>query len=127
MNTEIRIIPHKQQRYETVGDWYFIDGTLFIFVSDLGDWRYNFLVAFHEQAEAMLCLHRGISEMNVTIFDKWYENERAMGNKHCQAEPGDHKMAPYRKEHFFATSVERLMAAELKVDWEDYDAAIEAL
>ena len=35
--------------------------------------------------------------------------------------------APYRKEHFFATNLERLLAAELKVDWFEYDRYVDAL
>lgn len=126
---DVRVIPHGTQRYVTVGDWFFnsINNTLWIRVSELGDWRYNYLVAQHEQIEAMLCIHRGIDEKAITMFDMAYEKERAKGNPDNQAEPGDHFLAPYRKEHFFATSIERLIAAELEVDWEEYDKAVMAL
>jgi len=125
----VEAIPHVNQRYNTIGDWFFNkdNGILWIRVSDLGDSRYNHLVAFHEYAEAMLCIHRGIDEKAITIFDMTYERERVKGNPDTQGEPGDHKKAPYRKEHFFATNVERLLAAELEVDWEDYDKAVMAL
>lgn len=35
--------------------------------------------------------------------------------------------APYRKEHFFATSLERLFSAELDVDWQEYERFVDAL
>jgi hypothetical protein len=42
-------------------------------------------------------------------------------------EPGDHEHAPYRREHFFATNLERLLSAELGVDWFEYDRDVDAL
>lgn len=129
MNIRSIVIKHGQQRYDTVGDWWFENDkqNLEIRVSDLGDWRYNILVSIHEQVEALLCLQRNIREEDVTKFDIIYEARRREGDLEFQTEPGDHKYAPYRKEHFFATSVERLLAAELGVLWEEYDAAVEAL
>jgi hypothetical protein len=123
---DVKIIPHNQQRYETVGDWYFNpdNNRLTIRVSSMRNKLYEFLVAFHEQAEAMLCLERGICEKEITLFDKHFEARRAQGNTD---EPGDDPRAPYRKEHFFATSVERLMAAELGVDWRKYEEAVNSL
>lgn len=125
----VKVIKHKDQRYETVGDWVFNpdNGRLSIWVSDMGVWEYNFLVAMHEQWEAMLCVKRGIEEKDVTAFDVWYEHQRKIKNSECQAEPGDHKLAPYRKEHFSATTAERMLAAELNVNWEEYDTAVNAL
>ena len=40
---------------------------------------------------------------------------------------GDNVNAPYRKEHFFATNLERLFASELGVDWFEYDRYVDAL
>ena len=129
MNINVRVIKHKEQRYETVGDWVYnpANTLLTVFVSDMGDWRYNQLVAVHEIAEATLCIERGINEKDVTAFDLWYESERLKNNPECQSEPGDHKKAPYRKEHFCATTIERMLAAELGVDWEDYDTTVNSL
>lgn len=125
MNINIQVIPHSEHRYETVGDWWETpEGDLEIRVSSMGNWKFEFLVAFHEQAEFTLCKDRGITDEIVSKFDKEFESNRQEGN---EDEPGDDPKAPYRKEHFFATSIERLMAAELNVDWEEYDAAIYAL
>jgi hypothetical protein len=114
----ISTIPHKNQRYDTVGDWQFIDDILVVRVSDLGDWRMEYLVADHEVREALLCRHRGITEKQVDEFDFAWKGE---------GELGDDLLCPCRKEHFFATSIERLTAAELGVDWAEYEAEIDSL
>jgi hypothetical protein len=129
MDISVRVISHAAQRYDTVGDWWFrtnADGceVLEIRVSSMGDTRYENLVATHEIHEAVLCRARGITELSVSKFDKNFESKRLSGDI---SEPGDDKRAPYRKEHFFATTVERLLAAELNVDWMDYDEAVMSL
>lgn len=140
----IETIQHENQRYPTAGDWLFLGDTeLRIRVSHLGDWKKELLVAVHELVEAALCRSRGISEETVTLFDKDHADalegqrcpcesvggcdDRPLGHCNLGAEPGDNAAAPYRAEHFFATSVERLLAAELGVDWLEYDKTVEAL
>lgn len=125
----VSVIPHSEQRYPTVGDWIYNEptGYLDIRVSQMSDPRYCFLVARHELDEAMLCIDRGITEKEVTAFDLWYEKRREMGDTECQGECGNHPNAPYRAEHFFATTAERMMAAELGIDWEKYDAEVMSL
>ena len=118
MTINIFVIPHANQRYDTVGDWMFDSGNLTIYVSDMNNPDYEFLVARHEMDEAFLCLKRGITGKEVDAFDMAFTGT---------GEPGDSPDAPYRKEHFFATTQERTMAAELDVDWEEYDKTIEAL
>jgi hypothetical protein len=124
MRIVIETIPHSKQRYETVGDWQWTPKGLRITVSAMGDWKKEFLVAFHELAEVMLCKDRDILQSVVDQFDMAFEANRVAGN---EDEPGDDPEAPYRKEHFFATTVERLMAAELGVDWKEYEDTVEAL
>ena len=126
MLIDVKVIPHNQQRYETVGDWYFNqdNNRLTIRVSSMRNRKYEFLVALHEQVEAMLCLERGICEKEITLFDMKFEAAREDGNTD---EPGDDPAAPYKREHFFATSVERLMASELGVDWRLYEEAVNSL
>ena len=122
---EISTIPHHHQPYPTVGDWRFKeDGTLTINVSNMSDGRYEMLVAVHELVEALLCRHRGITTEAVDEFDKAFEASRLPGD---ESEPGDHVDAPYRREHFFATNIERLLAAELGVDWATYDKEVNDL
>ena len=124
MRIIIETIPHKRQRYETCGDWYFRKGVLHIKVSKMSDWRREMLVAVHELVEVLLCKDRGITTAEVDAFDKAFEKARAPGN---EDEPGDDPKAPYRKEHFFATNIERLLSAELRVDWAKSDKEINGL
>jgi hypothetical protein len=119
MKIIIESIPHLQQRYNTVGDWWFDpDGTLQIRVSEAADERHAFLVAFHELVEVTLCKERGITQAQVDMFDMAFKDE---------GEPGDDKLAPYYREHQFAMGMERLMAAEMGVDWVHYEAGLDAL
>ena len=122
MNIQVRVIPHNQQRYVTVGDWWWDEnGDLQIRVSDLGDWRFNALVAHHEQVEALACKRAGIREEDVTAFDKQFENYRKAGN---YDEPGDCLRAPYYRQHQIATISERQLALELGVNWREYDEKV---
>lgn len=93
-------------------------------VSDMGNEDYESLVALHELVEVLLCQKRGITTEEVDAFDKAFEAARPDGNND---EPGDDPKAPYKKEHFFATNIEKLMSAELGVDWTAYEAAINRL
>lgn len=126
----IKVIPHEDQRYPTVGDWIVRrNSDIEIYVSDMKNWKYELLVAFHELIEVVLCKDRGITQKEVDAFDKQYEKRRAQGLLHPNdpIEPGDHHAAPYRKEHFLATTLERLLAAALFVDWQDYDHTVDSL
>src|SRR5882757_9563621 len=118
----IQVIPHSQQRYETVGDWWKDEqGILQIRVSEFDDWKMESAVAVHELIEIILCHARGIKQDIVDDFDKNFEANRQEGNTD---EPGDDPKAPYRKEHFFATSIERLLCAELDINWKEYEEKI---
>lgn len=109
----ITTIPQEQQRYDTKGDWFSDEPWhITIRVSDLGNPRYEVLVALHEFLEMFLCHDRGIGEDMVDKFDFAWKGE---------GEPGDDPNAPYFKEHQFATIIERLMAHELDVDWATYN------
>ncbi len=125
MKIQLRTIPHSEQRYETCGDWENLpEGSLRISVSDMGNDDYAFLVAIHELVEVWLCNKRGITDEAVSAFDIEYEKNRPEGD---ESEPGDHPDAPYRKEHFFATNIERMIALELGLDWEKYSKAVMSL
>lgn len=127
MSLDIRIltIPHSQQRYPTVGDyWKDDDGRVEVRISELGDERHELAVAVHELAEYFLCRHRGIAEPVITEFDILYEASRPAGDL---SEPGDSPLAPYRAEHKFATIIEMLLVHELGLVWSEYEATIEAL
>lgn len=118
----ISIIEQKAQRYPTVGDWRPSKqiGEFLISVSKMKDSRYEMLVAIHEFAEAILCQFAGITAAQVDKFDM---SEEGLG---CD-EPGMHKDAPYRKQHLIATGIEMVLAAELGVDWKEYEEYLEDL
>jgi hypothetical protein len=117
----LRSIAHEDQRYPTVGDWYDDQGVTMIVVSKMSDPRYELLVAVHELVEKILCDHRGVKQEAVDEFDRNYERNRLEGD---ESEPGDHPDAPYRTEHCFATGIERLLAAELGVVWDQYNREV---
>lgn len=125
LRTVVEVIPHSGQRYDTVGD-YLTDayGTTHFRVSMMGDTDYEFLVSIHEQIESYLARKRGISEADIDKFDMAFEEAREPGD---YSEPGDDTRCPVFREHQFATKVERLLAAELNVSWEEYDAVVTEL
>lgn len=107
----IETIPHKDQRYDTVGDWLYDEqsGTVTIYTSYLGDWRMSMACALHELAETMLCVQDGVKEPDVSAFDEGYEYARRyLIPAQCgctpttDSEPGEDRHAPYRKQHAFA-------------------------
>src|SRR5258705_8885586 len=65
----VHVVPHSEQRYETSGDWVWKDGGLVVTVSDLGDDRFNVLVAAHEVTEALLARRDGVTEQQVDTWD----------------------------------------------------------
>jgi hypothetical protein len=126
LKIRIETVPSEEQRYPTIGDyWDEPDGTREVRVTDMGDPRYEFLVAVHELVELMLCAERGIAEPEIMAFDVAFEEERDRGLHGPDDEPGDDPRAPYRREHRFAENIERLVAHELGVDWEAYGEAVQ--
>lgn len=109
MNISIKTIPHKEQRYPTIGDWWLENGEMKIRVSEeLGNEDYQFMIAIHELIEQHLCRKRGISQESIDKFDK----------EHLDSEdPGSLPDAPYHKEHLFSLIVEGMLANQLEVDF----------
>lgn len=135
MNYRIKTIPHNEQKYETAGDYYSSAEdssdavtapvvTRNIFVSEMGNPDYEFLVAIHEFVESYLVAKKGLSDEEITKFDEEFEKDRKPGNLD---EPGDSLSAPYRKEHRIATTIEKTAAHLLGVDWNDYERAVNSL
>jgi hypothetical protein len=125
-NIFIQTIPHSDQRYPTVGDWFYSNGgtVLNIYVSKMGNWKYEFLVALHELVEVFICRHQKISQQAVDKFDIAYENARRAGD---DSECGDHPKAPYQFAHSIASGVERIVAAVIGVKWKTYEKALSNL
>lgn len=139
MNIRIEVIPNAEHRRPFTGaDWYFTTEhtlapagsgkmsvpieVLHVKVSNMSDWRREMILAMHEVVEAILCKHNGVTQEQVDDFDKLYQKSHD-----SDIEAGDAVDAPYRREHCFATAVERMMAAEMDVDWGDYERELDEL
>jgi hypothetical protein len=117
MNISIQIIPHKDQRYNTLGD-YWIDrkGVWQFRISDMGNNYYNFFILIHELIEACLCKIDGVRWEDIDRFDIDHPD---------LDDPGSDVRAPYRKQHLFALRIERIMALFCNVSWRDYEKKME--
>jgi hypothetical protein len=123
MKITIETIPHKDQRYSTIGDWRFIGPDLLITVSQEilnkeDGVAKAMLIGIHELVEAFLCWSFGISQESVDAFDM------AMIPSSVP-EPGDLPGAPYHDQHVVAEMIERMLASYLMVNWEEYEEEIE--
>lgn len=118
MNIVIKVIPESEQRPEVNGaDWFYDgNGDLQVRVSPMSDWRKEALLGIHEAVEAVLCKHNGVSQASVDAFDLEYDKTHTF-----DVDAGDESAAPYVREHCLATAVERILCAELQVNWKDYD------
>ncbi len=123
-NIEVKVLPHKQQRYETVGDYLYINHKLLnVRISELEPDE-EFLIMIHELIEWYLNEREGITIGEVDKFDKAFEKKRKKGNTD---EPGDCPQAPYHENHKYATIIEKILAWRLKVDWDEYNNHVNKL
>jgi len=122
MKIIIESIPHKDQRYDTCGDYWIDpkDRTVHIKVSELDSLPEMLCIAIHELVEWALCDVEGIDNDEITSFDEAHDGADG-------SEPGDDTSAPYYKQHQIATGVERIVAAEMGVDWAAYEEDIRRL
>jgi hypothetical protein len=112
-------IKHKNQRYNTAGDWQYDEaGNLKITISDTKYPEMNALLFIHELIEAVLCKRNGITQEVVDTWDMTHLED---------CDPGGILGCPYYREHMIAEIVEKLMAHELDVDWREYEKVIESL
>lgn len=120
MDICIKVIPNDKMRPEVDGaDWYFDDkGNLQVRVAPMSDWRYEALLAVHEAVEAIMCKHNGVTVAAVDKFDRDYELAHP---DQPDLNAGDDPLAPYSREHCLATAIERILCAELGVNWKEYD------
>lgn len=118
MNIHIMIIPESEQREVVSGaDWFWDSkGDLQVRVSPLSDWRYEVLLGIHEAVEAIMCMHAGVTQQQVDEFDQEYDKTHTF-----DVNAGDEEAAPYCRQHCFATAIERVLCAELGVNWKKYD------
>ena len=125
MNITVKTVPHEQQPFQNVGDWRFDEnGDLAMIVSDMGNWKYEALVAVHELIEVIMCKDRGVSTEVVDGFCQLFEDERAAGLHTVEEEGGFDYRSPNRNEHIFATGVEMALAGQICVDWNEYSKTV---
>ena len=121
MNIIIKTIPESEMRPEVNGaDWFFDEnGDLQVRVSPLSDWRREVLLGIHEAVEAIMCKHNGVTQQQVDVFDQEYDKTHTF-----DVNAGDDPAAPYVREHCLATAIERILCAELEVNWLEYDTEL---
>ena len=81
------VIPHKEQRYNTGGDYEKQHDDWFFTVSRMTP-QEEFAILMHEQVEWFLCQMAGIKEKDITKFDLMWEKERLAGLHKDDDEPG---------------------------------------
>ncbi len=115
----IHTVPHHQQRYDTCGDYVKRRDEVIEFrISELKDERMEALIAIHEIVEQTLCKAKGISIDQIDTFDLTFNGS---------GEPGDSVHSLYRDQHRIATIIERIIAGELGIDWNEYEKVIDSL
>ena len=122
-----KTIKHRMQAYCTVGNYFKRRGRIHFRISKMGNEKYEALVLLHEIVEYILVKERGISLKEIDKFDIEFEIDRELGLHSETEECGDSPNAPYFAEHQFATRIEKIMAKELGVDWDEYDKAVNSL
>lgn len=135
MKFRFEIVAHRNQRYDTVGDYYQRKGVWWFKVSRMKDKRYVWLVFIHEFIEWSLCRLWGIKSREIDRYDIAYEKAREQQKDPSTApcgcrikdEPGDDIHAPYHQAHAIASQCERLIAKALEVDWIKYDETVAKL
>jgi hypothetical protein len=157
MRIVIETIEHKDQRYPTVGDWFY-DYTYFckecsqsiitprVEAVTCAGCRREHLPLINVtlnirvsklpcwEMEALIAVHE-LVEVLICRADRVEQKsvddfDIEFENRRAKGnndEPGDDPNAPYKKQHCIATGVERILAAALGVNWSDYADEIEKL
>ncbi len=113
--------PLKELRFTTAGDWTMReDGTFEIWLCEIEDWRYQFIVLIHELTEWAWCLWRGVGAGESDAFDALWESELKMGLHLPEEEAGFDKRAPYRGGHVWGARMEWVFCYILGIGWRKY-------
>ncbi len=106
----LKEIKHKDQEYDTIGNYRELKEVYLIEVSKQKGYCETDEelqgVIVHELVEMLLCVKRGIKIKDITDWDIAHEDD--------EREPGEIKGSPYFKEHAFANKIEKLFLEELK-------------
>jgi len=130
MSLEIHIksVDRSKIRNNDVGDYFYdANGVLNILVAELGDKKKESLIVMHELWEVLTTEANGVSEKEITDWDAYCEKAKEIGTMNDDIENGFRHDAPYRKQHTQSTGIELLLAAELGVDWAEYENLINNL
>lgn len=125
MKINIEFIPHRDQRYDTVGDWWLDDDDVLQIRASRMDEPYSALVALHEIVEALVEGIRITGDLRVTrrmveATDQW---DKHFG-EFTQREPGYAPACPVYRGHMIASAVEHMVAMLVEIDYNDYEAKI---
>ena len=118
----VEFIGHKDQRYDTVGDWYYGKDDpqlLHIRISRMSNQQREFMVLLHELTELALCAKAGITVEQVDEYDLSHPDA---GGDEC-----DMADAPYLDQHSKAMTVERMLCHFFGENWVDYEKELDAL
>ena len=121
IKTKIESVPLKSQRYRTLGDYFIKKGIRYFKITKTKNNLFDDLIFVHEFCEEILTRNKGIKEKEITKHDLWIEDEIAEGRYPDDAEPGEHPKSPYRREHLLAMRIEKMLAKELGINWEEYN------
>lgn len=121
------VIPHNHQRYQTLGDWFFLGRILFVVASKMPNPIYSQAIILHEQTEVLLCREAGVTEEEVDIFDRQFAGEVAHRRHDPKAEAGEDHRAPYHKQHVQATMAERRFLQATGHDWRLYAETVDSV
>jgi hypothetical protein len=118
---------HKEMRYPTLGDYYVKNGVLNFDIVKQKESIYTKLILIHELIEQTLCEYLDIKIEDIDKHDLWFEEQIKLGLFNENDEPGEHLLAPYRKEHLFSESIEKQVCEYLKIDFNTYNNAIKQI
>jgi len=125
IDTTIESIHLCDQRYETLGDYYYDKDNIRNFkISKTGNDLYDDLIFIHEFIEEVLTRNKGITEEEIMKFDLKVEEDIENGKLPIETEPGDLIDSPYRLQHKIAENVEKLILEHLDIDFDEYNTNI---
>lgn len=116
----IRFIPLMENRVTTLGDWGEDENGFWMTITEMSDWRMEFLVLIHELTEWAICQYMGVTTEEADAFDALFEKEYAQGLHPIEQEAGFDKRCPFRKGHIWGARMERLFSWFLGVNWDHY-------
>jgi len=113
MKIYLETIPESEQRYPTLGDYYYDGEVLRIKVSKQVNPWYDYMIAIHELTEVMLTEYRGIEEKQILEWDLNHDESE---------DPGAIVGAPYYDDHMFCLNIEKQICSYLGIDWDIYNS-----